>query len=200
MRMALLMTEETLSAPPTRVLSQDFRKSLESSDPFRRYREMYQRFHSLDAVQRMLFTDCNIILPDVFLEKVDKATMAHGIEVRVPLLDNELCAYVMGLPASKKVRWGQKKWLLRQAMKGIVPESILNGKKTGFSVPYSYWLKGNLLGYLKSVLLDKETVQYGLFDMLELEKCIDEHVKQIRNNGYLLYKLLNLVLWKKYYL
>ena len=200
MRMALLMTEETLSTPPTRVLSQDFRQSLEGCDPFLRYREMHQRFKSLDAVQRMLFTDCNIILPDVFLEKVDKATMAHGIEVRVPLLDNDLCSYVMGLPASKKVRWGQKKWLLRRAMKGIVPDNILNGKKTGFSVPYSYWLRGPLVGYLKSVLLDKETDQWKVFDKFELEKCINEHVMQIRNNGYILYKLLNLVLWKKYYL
>lgn len=200
MRMALLMTEETIDSPPTRVLSRDLNQSLATYDPFSRYKDMYQRFKGHDPVQRMLLTDCNIILPDIFLEKVDKATMAHGIEVRVPLLDNDLCSYVIQLPSSVKVRCGQKKWLLRQAMQGVVPESILNGRKTGFSVPYSYWLRKPLAPFLKEVLLDKVTTSSGIFDGVFLENCIEEHISGKRNNGYLLYKLLNFCLWRRFYL
>ena len=106
--------------------------------PFWKYHEMFSRLRHLDPVQRMLYTDCKILLPNTFLEKVDKPTMAHSIEVRVPLLDASLTSYVMGLPSSRKVRFGQKKWILRRALRGVVPDSILYGPKTGFSVPCSW--------------------------------------------------------------
>lgn len=200
MRMALLMTEEPLDSPPTRVLSADARSILENHDPYRRYRHFYERFEHLDAVQRMLFTDCAVILPDIFLEKVDKSTMAHGIEVRVPMLDTNLAHYVMGLPSSMKVKRGQKKWIIRQAMRGIVPDEILDGPKTGFGVPYSHWLRTSLAEYMRSVLFDPSIVRWGLFDSQALHTCVNEHLEGTRNNGFLLYKLLNLVLWYQFYL
>ena len=81
-RFALLLTPETLETPPTRVLSPEIRRRLAQFDPFARYREFSNRLRHLDAVQRLLYTDACILLPDTFLEKVDKSTMAHGIEVR----------------------------------------------------------------------------------------------------------------------
>ena len=127
---------------------------LEASDPFARYRELYHRFAGLDTVQRTLYTDCAIILPDLFFEKVDKATMAHGVEVRVPLVDTRLAAYVMGLPAKYKVRWLHKKRILRRALRGVVPDEILDRPKVGFGVPASHWLRTTLAGYMRDVLLD----------------------------------------------
>ena len=76
-------------------------------------------------MQRALYTDCAVILPDLYFEKVDKATMAHGVEVRVPLVDTRLAAYVMALPAKYKVRWLHKKRILRRALRGVVPDEIL---------------------------------------------------------------------------
>lgn len=200
MRMALLLTVESLHRPPTRVLSADFRKILEEVDPFARYREMQSRFSRLDPVQRMLYTDCGIILPDIFLEKVDKSTMAQSMEIRVPLLDTDLTRYVMGLPSSMKVKRGQKKWILRRAMRGIVPDEILDGKKTGFGVPFEFWLRDPLADYLRSVLLDSSVDRWGIFDSREMERAIEEHVSMKRDNGFLLYKLLLLVLWRTFYL
>jgi len=199
MHMALLLTEEPLDPPPVRVLTQEMREVLYGYDPFARYREFCARFSHLDPVQRMLYTDCSIILPDIFLRKVDKATMAHGIEVRVPLLDTDLARYIMGLPSSLKVRWGQKKWLLRRAMRGIVPDAILDGKKTGFGVPIAWWLRGPLKDYMKAVLLDATTLDWGIFERQALERCMHDHITQRRNNGFLLYKLLNLTLWHHLY-
>ena len=163
------------------------RESLNGYDPFARYRECYTRFSHLNPVQRMLYTDCSILLPDIFLEKVDKATMAHGIEVRVPLLDTDLVRYIIGLPSSLKIRRGQKKWLLRRAMRGIVPDAILDGEKTGFGVPFAWWLREPLRDYMKAVLLDATTLGWGIFDQQALERCMDEHITQRRNNGFLLY-------------
>lgn len=200
LRMALLLTEEALHLPPTRVLTKAARTYIEEFSPFRRYTEIHEQFKHLDPVQRMLFIDCHILLPDIFLEKVDKSTMAHGVEVRIPFLDRDLTRYVMGLPSTMKVRRGQKKWLIRHAMRGIVPDNILDAPKTGFSVPYGWWLKTSLADYLKSVLFDKQTLDWGIFDRDTMEICINEHIEGKRNNGFLLYKLLQIALWRKFYL
>lgn len=200
MRMALLMTQETRRDPPTRVLCEEAVRRLEGYDPFESYRELQVRLSRLDTVQRMLYVDCVNLLPSQFLEKVDKSTMAHGIEVRVPFLDVALAEYAMGLPSDMKVRSFQKKWILRRALRGVVPDDILDGKKTGFSVPYQHWLRTSLADYMKMVLLDPAVLEWGLFDRPALERCMEEHIGGRRDNGFLLYKLLNLALWYRYYL
>ncbi len=154
----------------------------------------------LDTVQRMLYTDASILLPDTFLEKVDKSTMAHGIEIRVPLLDGDLTRYAMSLPSSLKVRAAQKKWVLRRALRGILPDAILDAKKTGFGVPYKYWLKAPLAEYMRSVLLDPAIEAWGILDRNAVQQCMDEHIDGRRDNGFLLWKLLNLALWYRFYI
>ena len=196
-RMALLLTLETRSDPPELHLSPEWRKRLQSSDPFARYREMNTRFASLDHVQRMLYTDVSIILPDTFLEKVDKSTMAFGIEARVPMLDHELTDYVMGLPSSYKVKRGQKKWLLRSALRNLVPNEVLDGPKTGFGVPYGFWLKGPLAQYTRERLLSGH--RDGPFAKEALNKLISEHQKGERNHAFILWKILNFTIWQEYY-
>lgn len=199
MRMAAVMSGEAISHPPTRVLSSEARRMVEQTDPFEAYRDIFERLRHLDPVQRMLYSDCLTILPNQYLEKVDRATMAHSIEVRVPFLDANLTEYAMALPSSLKLRRMQKKWILRRALRGLVPDSILDGKKTGFGVPFQYWLRGPLADYTRSVLLDPATRECGLFDSAELTRCIDEHCHGRRDNGLLLYKMLNLALWLRFY-
>lgn len=200
MRLALLMTEEPCNKPPTRVFSDEARRMLQNHDPFGRYRGMHKRLSQFDAVQRSLYTDTQVLLPDTFLEKVDKPTMAHSIEVRVPMLDANLTSYVMGLPSNLKVRSGQKKWILRRALRGIVPDAILDGPKTGFGVPYGYWLRKPLADYTREVLLDPAADRWDLFDRGALALCLEEHTSGRKNNGFLLYKLLNLAIWHHAYL
>ena len=130
MRMARLLAEDPFEPSPVDVLNRELRDEVNRHDPFAAYRGAADRFRALDPVQQMLYTDATILLPDVFLEKVDRATMTFGIEVRVPFLDTELADYALGLPASQKVRGMQKKWILRQALRGVVPDDILDGKKT----------------------------------------------------------------------
>jgi asparagine synthase (glutamine-hydrolysing) len=199
-RMALMMSQELFDCPPERVFSNEARVKLSQCDPFKRYKWAYSRFAHLDPVQRMLYTDTDIILPDVYFEKVDKVTMAHGIEVRVPMVDTHLASYVMGLPSSLKIRGGQSKSLLRQALRTIVPDEILDAPKTGFGVPFQFWYKEPLADYLRSVLLDPSTLEWGIFDRKIVERCIEEHTSGSEQHGYLLHKLLNLSLWYQFYL
>ena len=126
--------------------------------------------------------------------------MAHGIEIRVPFLDANLTSYVMALPSRLKVRGTQKKWILRKALRGTVPDWVLDAPKAGFSVPVANWLRGPLVDYMKSLLLDESTLNWGVFDRGALESCINDHVSRSRNNGLLLYKLIQLVIWRNLYL
>lgn len=200
LQIALYMTQEDVAESPTRIFSASAREELRRHDPFAQYRAMYHRFKHLDPVQRMLYIDTNVLLPDTFLEKVDKPTMAHGIEVRVPFLDANLATYAMSLPSKLKVRAGQKKFILRKALRGIVPDDILDGKKVGFGVPYSHWVRKPLADYTRSVLFDPQVQSWGVFDRPALEKAMDEHVAGTRNNGFLLWKMLNLAIWYRHYL
>jgi asparagine synthase (glutamine-hydrolysing) len=145
----------------------------------------------------MLFTDMEVLLPHQFLEKVDRSTMAHGIETRVPFLDNRLVEYVMALPSSLKLRRGVSKWLLRTAMEPQLPKEIVHGPKTGFGVPYHYWIGGPLASYARSVLLAPEMAD--LFDRSVLATKLDEHQDGRGRHGFLLWKALNLALWYRRY-
>jgi asparagine synthase (glutamine-hydrolysing) len=195
LRMALLLSQETQREPPTAVLSDAWRERVRDEDPFRRYRELYAMVGHLDPAQAMLRTDAAILLPDIFLEKVDRATMAHGIEVRVPFLGAELVDYAMGVPSSVKVRNGEAKYLLRRALRGIVPDAILDAPKQGFGVPYEHWLRTSLADFMQEVLSDPGTVRSGMFDHTQIAIRMKEHIAGVRDHGFLLWKSLQLALW-----
>ncbi len=198
--MASLLTLDTSQRSFASLLSLPVRERISQTDPMQRYGEMADRFASFDPVQKMLYTDMCIKLPDCFLEKVDKATMAHGIEARVPFLDNDLSAYAMGVPSSIKMRGGIKKCLLKQALRGIVPEDILNGPKTGFGVPVTHWLKTSLYPYMEAVFEEAAGNQINLFDEKALKTLMREHkLRGNRQSAFILWKALNFSLWMKQY-
>jgi asparagine synthase (glutamine-hydrolysing) len=201
MRMALLLTVETLHDPPDAVLAPAARARLAAhTDPFAAFRRCASRFREEDAVQQMLLTDITLQLPSQFLTKVDRATMAHGVEARVPLLDERVASLAVGLPARAKVRGAQKKIVLREAMRGRLPDDILDAPKTGFGVPYEAWLRGALHGFASAALLDLTFVNRFEMDRTRLESALQEHRSGRRDRGFLLWKLLQLALWSKEYL
>ena len=161
----------------------------------KKYEFLNELFSELDIVQKMLFIDTQIILPRTYLEKVDKSTMANSIEVRVPLLDNVLTEYVLGLKSDQKIRNGEKKWLLKQALRGVVPDFVLDGKKTGFGVPYENWLKDPLKELMLDTFHNESFKEIDLFDIKKLTSAANDHVSNKMNYGYVLWKLMNLGIW-----
>jgi asparagine synthase (glutamine-hydrolysing) len=201
LRMALLLTVETLHDPPTAMLSQEARRRLAAStDPFLAYRRCASRFDVPDPVQQMLLTDITLQLPSQFLPKVDRATMAHGLEARVPLLDERVASLAVGLPSHFKVRGAQKKIVLRDAMRGRLPAEILDGPKIGFGVPFEHWLKGPLQGLARDAILDGGFIERFGFDRGRLAVALDQHCAGVRERGFLLWKLFQLSLWSREYL
>ena len=198
LRMGLLLTVETLADPPESFLNPEWSRYVENiADPFLAYRNAAERFARFDPVQQMLLTDLTVQLPSQFLVKVDRATMAAGIEARVPLLDERVAELAVGMPADWKVNGIQKKLILRDSQRGRLPASILDGPKTGFGVPYEYWLRTSLYEFTCERLLDPEVVSSFGLNRKSVEDALKEHKNGSRDRGFMLWKLLQLALWRE---
>lgn len=201
LRMALLLTLETLRDAPTAMLTNAARQRLEATtDPFAAFRRCAARFRDADPVQQMLLTDLALQLPSQFLAKVDRASMSHGIEARVPLLDERVASLAVALPAALKVRGTRKKLVLREAMRERLPAQILNGPKRGFGVPYEEWLRTSLYPFARATILADDFVEHLGFDRAALEMALGEHRSRRRQRGFLLWKMLQLGVWFRKYL
>lgn len=123
----------------------------------------------LPILSRLQVADFELYLPSTVLVKVDRASMLNSLEVRAPLLDHELLDFVGMLPAE----WQLGKRVLKDALRGVVPESLLNRPKTGFGVPLEHWFDGNLGDFLREILLDTPTRQRGLLNTAYVERLIN---------------------------
>ncbi|WP_396196731.1 asparagine synthase (glutamine-hydrolyzing) [Flavobacterium sp.] len=198
-RNALLLTMESNFNSPLNIINSKYFDILSSKDPFLRYKEIYKDFPKvIDDVQALFYSDSQIILKDTFFEKVDKSTMANSIEVRVPFVDKELTEFMLSLPSDLKIKNGVKKYLLKKALEGVVPNKILYGKKTGFSVPYAYWLQTSLSAYFIEQISTKNAAEF--INQKEVIRMFNYHKKGKGNFGFLLWKTLIFAVWlnKKY--
>ncbi len=196
LRMAYLLTVETRQQRPEQVFKIGRQRHLEdTTDPFLAYRHAAQRFEKYDPVQQMLLTDLTVQLPAQFLTKVDRATMAAGIEARVPLLDENVARLAVSLPSNWKVGGLQKKIVLRNSQRGRLPDDILDGPKTGFGVPFEEWLRTSLYDFTRAHLLDDSFLRIFELDGVELERMIQQHFSRKSDRGFMLWKLLQLAIW-----
>jgi asparagine synthase (glutamine-hydrolysing) len=196
MRMAFLLTVETLQQPPERVLKADRQQHLaETTDPFMAYRQSAERFATHDPVEQMLLTDLTVQLPSQFLAKVDRATMAAGIEARVPLLDEAVVRLALGMPSAWKVQGSEKKVVLRNSQRGRLPQYILDGPKTGFGVPYEAWLRTSLYDFACEHLLDPWFLESFSLDGKVVHRMLTQHRDKVTSRGFMLWKLLQMALF-----
>ncbi|MBF0444980.1 MAG: amidotransferase 1, exosortase A system-associated [Magnetococcales bacterium] len=129
-----------------------------------------------EPLSRIQYFDFKTFLAARVLTKVDRASMAHGLEVRVPLLDHELVDWMGHLPPDLKLFEGQGKHIFKQGLKGLVPDLILKRKKQGFSIPAAQWLRGPLRKRLRNCFLEKRLKQTNIFDMDYLEVLEERHM------------------------
>jgi asparagine synthase (glutamine-hydrolysing) len=138
----------------------------------------YVRTEGIDGlIRRMTYSDMMIQLPDQFLVKVDRASMAVGLEARAPLLDNAVVEFALGLPANVKFRSGKSKWLLRQVLYRHVPQRLVDGPKRGFSLPVEHWIRGPMREWAESLLSVNVMEAQGYLDPKPIRKMWEEHLK-----------------------
>ena len=116
------------------------------------YRELSARRPHADGLQQLSWVELCNRLPELLLMRVDRLTMAHSLEARAPFLDADLVAYALSLPARLKIRGKTTKYVLRQAVRSLLPDSVLARPKQGFRVPLPEWLRGDLAGWAQHQL------------------------------------------------
>jgi asparagine synthase (glutamine-hydrolysing) len=157
--------------------------------------QRWEQSRAADPLDRMLDVDVALYLPDDLLAKVDVATMAHSLEARSPLLDPELMQFAAALPARYKVRGGEKKIALRAALRGWVPDPVLDAPKQGFVVPLAEWLRGDLKDLAYETLLDPGALDRGLFEPAAVRTLLDRHAFGLEDRSQQIWTLLVLEHW-----
>ena len=148
-------------------------------------------------LSRYLAFDQQYYLPDDLLQKVDRMSMAHSLEVRPPFLDHRIVEFAASLPDELKVRGWRQKIILRNLMKGKLPSSILRRPKIGLDIPTHEWLRGALRPLLLDTLNRGAIEETGLFRVEGIERLLADHMNRRANLGFHLWGLLILFLWIK---
>jgi asparagine synthase (glutamine-hydrolysing) len=152
------------------------------------------------SVDRLSYHHCKLYLAGRTLVKMDRATMAAGVEARAPFLDHTFAALACSVPARLKVKGWTTKSLLKRALAGRVPDAILQRRKQGFGVPIGRWLRGPLRPLLDDVLHRDRLRRVGLFSPEAVNRLVREHVAGEQNHQRSLWALLAFELWRGAYL
>lgn len=177
----------------------DVRKIIQHDMNYRTPLAMDQVQPSDDYLDWMLSTDLHTYLPDDELRKTDRLSMWHSLEVRVPFLDHKVVEFAATIPAKYKLHGMTKKYVLIQALEGVIPHSILARRKQGFSIPLSDWLRGPLRDFVHGHLSPDAVAKTGFFEVGAVEKLIDEHTRQVRNHETKIWALLVFMVWHGLY-
>jgi asparagine synthase (glutamine-hydrolysing) len=143
-----------------------------------------------DPLSLVQYLDMKTYLVGDILTKVDRASMAHALEVREPLLDHELMGWVSGLPTDLKLRGTEGKYLLKKSMEPYLPNDVLYRKKMGFSVPLAAWFRGPLAATIRSVVLGERLASTGLFNQDFLRAVVEAHQSGRRDYSVILWTVL----------
>jgi asparagine synthase (glutamine-hydrolysing) len=154
------------------------------------------RLHWLSALQ---YSDLHTYLPLDILTKVDRMSMAHSIESRVPLLDHLVVEFAATIPPDLQIRRGVTKRVFKRALSGLVPDAILERPKHGFAVPLARWFRGRLGGFLRDVLLSSASRRRGILDPAYVEQLIARHDRG-KDLDFQLWTLLSFELWCRRFL
>ena len=152
--------------------------------------------HWLSALQHL---DVKNYLPLDILTKVDRMSMAHSIETRVPLLDHKLVEFAATIPPEMNLRDGTTKYVLKQAMRGILPDTIIDRPKHGFAIPLGYWFRGKLCSYARDLLLGERVRSRGIFNGAYIEDMVARHERG-RNLYLQLWTLISFELWARVFM
>jgi asparagine synthase (glutamine-hydrolysing) len=183
-----------------RLLNRDLAGALNGHSPGLPLEMAYANAPAGDPLAGMLAADISTILPDDFLVKVDRASMAHGLEVRPPLLDHELMELAARIPSAWKVRGGKTKWVFKESYRRLLSSALIDRPKHGFEIPIDAWLRGPLRETFESAVLDSRARIRDLVDQPAVRSLYRSHLSGVGRHGNVLWSLLVLARWAERYL
>jgi asparagine synthase (glutamine-hydrolysing) len=174
----------------SRIFSEAFKKRLNGYNAVEVLRRHDRNNPSRDIYGQVQYLDMKTYLVGDILTKVDRASMAHALEVRVPFLDHKLLEWISSLPSSMKIHGAEGKYMLKKALEPYLPNDIMYRRKMGFSIPLAEWFRGPLRTKLRDALTSQRMSDSGLFDMANLARMGDEHGSGIRDHSSALWSLM----------
>lgn len=190
-----------LTAPEQAMLfSPGVRAACASFDPYDDLVRTVAELPGLAPLDRLIYQHCKFYLADQNLVNVDRASMACGLEVRAPFLDHALVELTDRIPAHLKLRGWTMKYILKRALRGYLPDSIIHRRKQGFGVPIAAWLRGPLRDVLEERLAPERVARLGLFDPVAVRRLVAEHVAGRQDHRKILWALLMFDCWREHYL
>ena len=180
-------------------LAQDVVRALEARPPLAPYGRAWREYRGRgagDALETLAYGQMKVSLPDDMLCKVDRMSMAHSLEVRVPFLDQALVEYVSSLPMAQRFPGRRLKGLLREALRDTLPGDVLDRPKHGFTVPLPAWFRGDLVGYARELLLSSEARASGFYDPAAVDRLIGDHAGTRRQATGGLWTLIVFEAWR----
>jgi len=190
----------TLFGPQERdaLLRPELRALLAAHDPWREERRLLAAGQG-DWMGALQYLDLTRYLPLDVLTKVDRMSMAHSLEVRVPLLDHRLVEFAATLPLQARLRGGTTKYLFKRALRGLLPEAILDRPKRGFAIPLGRWFRGPLRGFARDLLLSSRSASAEVFERRALESLLEGGDRR-DDLGLKLWTVLSFELWCRAFL
>lgn len=168
-------------------------------DPYSSVKQYLDETDASSVLNQLLYVDTKTYLQELLM-KQDQMSMAASIESRVPFLDHKLVEFTARLPERLKLRGWTTKYILRQAMSGILPETILKRPKMGFPVPIAQWFRGTHRALIDEYVLSDRAAERDLFNQDALRRIVNEHQNGVRNHSDRLWALLNLEMWLRQFI
>ena len=174
---------------------ESLKRALHAYDAFSVLQPYFDRSQGWDTLSRIQYADIKTYLVDDILTKVDRASMAHSLEVRVPLLDHEVMEYAACIPAAYKLRHGEGKYIFKKSLGGLLPANILYRSKMGFSIPLAQWFRGDLRSTFEECILAKDTYIGNFYNLDVIRGWWGHHQRGLRDYAPYLWALLILECW-----
>jgi asparagine synthase (glutamine-hydrolysing) len=178
-----------------RLVTPELGAALGDYDPLARHRAHLDATAGLDELSRLLYLDLKTFLPCLNLTYTDKMSMAASVEVRVPLLDDELVALAARIPSSLKLHGTRRKYVFKKSQERVLPRNIVWRRKAGFGAPVRAWLSGDLAPMIADLLCEETVSRRGLVDPGAVRRLLDDNASGRADTSLQLYALLTLELW-----
>ena len=173
----------------------DLRATLDDQLTTDFFHEYFEKASCFDRLAQQQYVDVKTYLADDILTKVDRMSMAMSIEARVPLLDYHVVEFALNLPTRMKLNGARTKSILRQAVKSMVPQLVLEKPKEGFSIPMKHWLCTSLKPMMLDLLSKDALQKRGYFDHQVVARWIQEHLEGRANHSHRLWALMVFEMW-----
>ncbi len=160
-------------------------------------KSLYQDASKNDAVSKMQFIDVHTWLSGDLLHNADRTTMAHSLELRTPFVDKDVFEVARHIPSEYKISHGTTKYILRKAVKGLVPSHVLERRKLGFPVPIRVWLRAEMYEWARDIIKKSQTDKY--FDKNYFLNLLEEHRRKRKDNSRKIWTILTFMVWYQVY-